>query len=130
MSGDRIHTSGPLLPGEFVEEVAQRVVELLLEAGGPAQRYLTAEQAAEVLGVSRSYVYDNAETLGAFRLGDGAKPRLRFELQRLKSLATSFSTNERPEPTTPTGTGIRRGRPRRLHTSARSVPDQGAVRGR
>jgi hypothetical protein len=35
---------------------------------------------AAVLGVSRAWVYDHADELGGVRLGDGAKPRLRFDL--------------------------------------------------
>lgn len=40
---------------------------------------LSAAEVAELFGVSRRWVYDNAEALGARRLGAGARPRLRFD---------------------------------------------------
>lgn len=40
---------------------------------------LSAAEVAELFGVSRRWVYDNAEALGARRLGSGARPRLRFD---------------------------------------------------
>jgi hypothetical protein len=40
---------------------------------------ITATEVAVRFGVSRTWVYDNAEALGVIRLGTGAKARLRFE---------------------------------------------------
>ena len=40
---------------------------------------LSAAEVAELFGVSRRWVYENAEALGAGRLGSGARPRLRFD---------------------------------------------------
>ena len=36
---------------------------------------------ARALGVSRRFVYQHADELGAQRLGSGSKPRLRFDLE-------------------------------------------------
>jgi len=35
---------------------------------------------ARELGVSRDYVYDHRDELGGRRIGDGERPRLRFDL--------------------------------------------------
>jgi hypothetical protein len=40
---------------------------------------LDAQSLARRLGVSREWVYDHAVELGAFRLGGGRRPRLRFD---------------------------------------------------
>ena len=59
-----------------LEAIAQLVGEQLPGALPP--RLLRAEEVAERLGVERSWVYEHARELGARRLGDGSKPRLRF----------------------------------------------------
>ena len=64
------------LDAESVEAVARRVAELL-NAARPAE-LLTAAQLAERLGVSRDWVYAHAGELGAIRLGESPRGRLRF----------------------------------------------------
>jgi hypothetical protein len=39
---------------------------------------------AKVLGVARSFVYEHAEELGAYRLGSGPRARMRFDLDEVK----------------------------------------------
>jgi hypothetical protein len=64
----------------IAERAAHRVVQLL-ERGGPgAFELLDAKELAQKLNVSVDYVYAHATDLGAMRLGDGPKARLRFEL--------------------------------------------------
>jgi len=68
-----------------VEAIAHRVVELLRsEPPRPAaepvgERLLTAAEVARWWGVERSWVYQHALRLGVIRLGDGPRPRLRFD---------------------------------------------------
>lgn len=68
-----------------VEAIARRVVELLRSepprpAAAPAgERLLTAAEVARWWGVERSWVYQHALRLGVIRLGDGPRPRLRFD---------------------------------------------------
>ena len=73
-----------------IEEIAdrlsrrhrRRVVEVLRErdearrARRPA--WLDAQEVARQLGVSREWVYEHADELGAMRIGSGPRPRLRF----------------------------------------------------
>jgi len=40
---------------------------------------------AGLLGVSRAYVYEHATDLGALRLGDGPRARLRFDPDRARA---------------------------------------------
>jgi hypothetical protein len=48
-------------------------------------RLVSAAELADYLGVKRAWVYENAISLGAKPLGDGPKPRLRFDLEEAKS---------------------------------------------
>lgn len=67
------------LDPETVEKIARRVVELL-EARGLQQRELVdASALAKRFGIERSWVYSHAIELGVVKLGNGAKPRLRFD---------------------------------------------------
>lgn len=69
------------LDPESIEALARRLAELL--GGGESQRprrqLISAEEVSRWWGVSRRWVYDNAERLGARRLGTGPRPRLRFD---------------------------------------------------
>jgi len=69
------------LPG-LVEDLAERVAERLAEdpPPSPEPELVDAEQVARRFGVSRDYVYEHAGDLGAVRLGDGPRARLRFDL--------------------------------------------------
>jgi predicted DNA-binding transcriptional regulator AlpA len=63
--------------------VATRILEVLKEQGFSPQaarqtEWLDALEVARRLGVSREWVYEHAEELGATRLGSGRRPRLRF----------------------------------------------------
>lgn len=83
MTGGEFVTTGELrLAPESIEAVAQRVAELVAAATAePASRpeRITAEEVSRWWGVSRRWVYDHAEELGAQRLGSGQRPRLRFD---------------------------------------------------
>ncbi len=73
---ERVH-----LAPEAIEAVAHRVVELLRdEPTSPDQRLVDATELAEILSVSRATVYEHATELGAVRIGDGKRPRLRFNV--------------------------------------------------
>lgn len=69
---------------ELVEAVAVRVAELLDERSTPAP-WLDADAVARLLNVDRSFVYEHAAELGARRLGEGPKARLRFRLEDVEA---------------------------------------------
>jgi hypothetical protein len=71
-----------------VERIARRVVEVLLETerrDSNGASFLTTAQVARRLSVSRGWVYEHADELGATRLANGPKGRLRFDPAKLPS---------------------------------------------
>ena len=65
----------------IAERAAHRVVQLLERPSPGAYQLLDPKKLAAALNVSLDYVYAHAADLGAMRLGDGPKARLRFDLQ-------------------------------------------------
>jgi hypothetical protein len=65
---------------------ALRALEALAALSpGPGPSALDAAAVAERFGVSRAWVYEHAEELGALRLGGGSRPRLRFDPVRVEA---------------------------------------------
>jgi len=85
----------------IAEHAAHLVVQLLERPGGGAFGLLEPKQLARALNVSLDYVYAHAADLGAMRLGDGPKARLRFDLQTAQ---TAMRSRKQP----PTATAARR----------------------
>lgn len=74
------------LDAAAIEVLAARVAELLagqLPPPAPVprrpERLLSAAEVSEWWGVRRGWVYQHAAELGAIRIGDGERPRLRFD---------------------------------------------------
>ena len=87
-----------------------------------AARLVDAQTLAGILGVTRSFVYEHADELGALRLGSGPKARLRFDVERaIACLASRRSVA--PEPARKTAPRWRR--PRRMGTSVELLPIRG-----
>ncbi|HEY1855335.1 MAG TPA: hypothetical protein VGG40_12185 [Solirubrobacterales bacterium] len=72
-------TSRIKLDPEAVEAIARRVVVLLEEKGLRQRELIGAAELARRLGVDRSWVYSHAIELGAVKLGDRPRARLRFD---------------------------------------------------
>jgi hypothetical protein len=107
------HAAAELTP-HTIEQIAQRVAQLLRERGetGPQPtRLLDAAQLAIHLGVTRTWVYEHAQQLGAIRLGAGTKARLRFDLATATTAIKSL--HEHPTGNANNGETLRRGRSRR-----------------
>jgi hypothetical protein len=66
------------LDGDSIEQIARRVAALLRDQPASAT-LIDAAGVAERFGISRDFVYAHADDLGAIRLGDGERPRLRFD---------------------------------------------------
>jgi hypothetical protein len=79
-SSGRLRAAVEQLPPETIEAIAQRVAQLLSEHRAPTAgpQLVDAEQLAPQLGLTRAWVYQHAQELGAIRLGHGPKARLRF----------------------------------------------------
>ncbi|MGI8731079.1 MAG: hypothetical protein ACR2LK_14040 [Solirubrobacteraceae bacterium] len=98
------------LPAEAVDAIARRVVDLLREEPALTTRHLVdAGTMAMILGVERSWIYEHAADLGAYRLGTGDRPRLRFDVDRALSASRE---PEQPLAPAPTATTPRRRAPR------------------
>jgi hypothetical protein len=121
------------LDRDDVEAIALRTAEILAERGlvaPAAPRLLSAAQAADRIGMSRDFVYEHARELGAVRVGDSSRPRLRFDPRRLDEWVSARSGgggSERPGPARGAASGRRRrtrpGRPLDLLPIA---PENGA----
>jgi hypothetical protein len=81
----RVRSVASELAPEAIEQIAQRVAQLLRyepedrEEPGALPHLVDAGQLARLLGVSRQWVYEHANELGVITIGDGSKPRLRFD---------------------------------------------------
>jgi hypothetical protein len=64
--------------------VVAQLAEMLRDATAPPPKPQTVDAAtlATQLGVTRGFVYEHADQLGAIRIGTGPRPRLRFDLDR------------------------------------------------
>jgi hypothetical protein len=54
--------------------------------GLPHSQLVDAAAVAQMLGVTRGWVYEHAGELGAIRLGTGTRPRLRFDPLRVEAV--------------------------------------------
>jgi hypothetical protein len=75
---------GLRLAPESIEALAVRLAEILREGGEPQPAssmvdMIPASEVSRRWGVARRWVYDHREDLGAAELGDGPRPRLRFD---------------------------------------------------
>lgn len=114
---------------QLAELVASRVVEMLVERDqAPAAGLVDAATLAQLLGVSRATIYEHAERLGAVQLGEGSKPRLRFDAEQARAAWTRRDTSERSQPADPlVAPGAVR---RRRQPAARSTAGLLPVKGR
>jgi hypothetical protein len=79
--------AGSALDRAYVEAVAHRVAELIRDDAreAAARRLVDAATLAAELGVERSWVYEHADELHPVRLGNGSKPRLRFDVLAVRT---------------------------------------------
>ena len=93
--------SAALLAPTLVEAIAQRVAELLRAELHLAPRLLTPSEVADRFAVSRTWVYEHATELGAIRLGNGPKARLRFDPDRVRRVVNREPDKDTARPTKP-----------------------------
>jgi hypothetical protein len=96
------------LDSDDVEAIARRVAELV----GKAPGLVDAQSVAAELSVEREWVYAHARELGAVRLGDGPKARLRFDPRSVRERVTALAA----QPDSPPPDKPRRRRSRRPPT--------------
>lgn len=79
------------LASESIEAIALRLAELL-SGGASSDRWIDANEVARRHGVSRAFVYEHADELGAIRVGAGPRPRLRFDPSAVEERLADAST--------------------------------------
>jgi len=84
------------LDAEDIEAIAERVAERLRAQG--LGRYGDAQAVCARFGVSVDYVYAHASRLGAIRLGEGPKARLRFDLAEVERRLLGNGREREPAP--------------------------------
>ncbi len=82
----------------LVDALVERVAELLRPTPSLSPGLLTAAQLAQALNVSRAWVYENAGRLGARKLGDGPRARLRFDLETACAVTGTSGVKDAPRP--------------------------------
>lgn len=97
------------LDPQTIEAIARRVVEILERDGLQQRELVDAAELARRFGIERSWVYSHAIELGAVKLGNGAKPRLRFDPQIAARVLRKASERSAADP--PTRSGERAGQP-------------------
>ncbi|HKO38856.1 MAG TPA: hypothetical protein VJU14_10855 [Solirubrobacterales bacterium] len=85
---------------EDIAAIADAVAERLRSSAASSTAGLVdVAEVARRFGVSRDYVYDNADRLGVIRIGTGARPRLRFDpaivAERLTRCSDSRESEQR-----------------------------------
>ncbi|WP_272476173.1 hypothetical protein [Baekduia alba] len=111
--------------------VAIRLVPDYSSAPVTGRCLVDAATVAQEIGMSAPWVREHAEILGGQRMGDGPRPRLRFDLERARAAWASRSVSERPLATDPTPRAA--SRRRRSTTSGSDVellPVRGQLGGR
>jgi hypothetical protein len=91
------------LAQRLADPVARRVIEMIKDGGvlpaPAAATWLNATEVAQLLHVTREWVYQHADELGAVRLGGGRRPRLRFRREGLATaiIAPTAGVEKRPK---------------------------------
>lgn len=112
------------LDPQTIDAIARRVVELLERRGLQRRELVDAAELARRFGIERSWVYSHAIELGAVKLGNGAKPRLRFDPQIAARVLRKAGERSAADP--PARSGERAGQPRRVRESeAQLLPIRG-----
>jgi hypothetical protein len=76
----------------LAEAVADRVVERLRDR--PPPELLDAAEVARRFGIGPRWVREHADKLGAVRVGDGPRPRLRFDPEKVAAALTARSQSK------------------------------------
>lgn len=79
-----------------MDEIAQRVIKRL--RGRTAGDLIDAKEVAAWLGVRPEWVYEHSRQLGALRLDDGPRARLRFDPALVRQALTQIGEEGRPPP--------------------------------
>jgi len=108
-TGNAMASTRIKLDTQTIGAIAHRVVEILEQRGLQNQELVDAAELARRFGIERSWVYSHAIKLGAVKLGNGAKPRLRFDPQIAVRVLRQAGERSAADP--PARSGKRAGQP-------------------
>jgi hypothetical protein len=128
-SWTRLRRAAAELTPEAIEAIAQRVAELLGREGsahtgsngGVAGELVDASELASRFALTRWWVYEHANELGAVTLGDGPRPRLRFDPEVAAEVLRARRRTAVSDSAQPYG-GRGPGRPRRRPAAVPLLP--------
>jgi hypothetical protein len=98
-------------------------------AAGPADGagLVSAGVLAVALGCSRAFVYEHADALGAVRLGDGSRARLRFDPEAARAALSRYSSERSQGPIPNAGAGSKPVPARRSARRPLHRPEPGSI---
>lgn len=105
-SGARCTSTTALSPRELLlaDAIAERVADRLSAKDVPlSHQFVSAAEVARELNVGRQWVYEHAEQLGARRLGDGPRARLRFDLETVRAASVCYASKRSQSPNVSAG---------------------------
>ena len=86
-----------MLADALADRIADRLAERLAAPPNSAPGLVDAAELARSLGISRDTVYQHADELGAVRIGNGTRSRLRFDADKATA-RVSTSGSHQPDP--------------------------------
>jgi hypothetical protein len=125
-----VSTAPELTPRELLlaEAIADRVAELLHDKDSSAgHRLVSAAEVARELHCGRQWVYEHADELGARRLGDGPRGRLRFDLETVRAASVCLIGKRSHGPNPSTGAESATMREPRTRRLPNRLPEPGSI---
>lgn len=110
-----------------LDQLADRIADRLRTSTPRASRLVDAQTLAEALGVRRETVYAHADELGAIRLGDGSKPRLRFDMETAREAFACYASKRSQGSDASTGAESDTARTRRGRRLPNRLPEPGSI---
>jgi hypothetical protein len=95
MNGQPSFTLSPDQLEQLAAYVARHLAAFL--ANEAHSGLIDAAEVARRHGVTRAWVYEHADRLGAIRLGTGSRPRLRFNPDRVTAALTQHGKTATPQ---------------------------------
>lgn len=86
-----------------LDQLADRIADRLRNGTQRGRQLVDAQTLADELGVRRETVYAHADEFGVIRLGEGPKPRLRFDLETAREAFTCYVSKQSQLPNTSAG---------------------------
>ena len=141
VSASNLAQAEPGMAVELTDAQLERLADLVAERlrtapvapGVPAAAdesrpaLVSAAELAGVLGVSRAWVYEHASELGAIRLGEGSRARLRFEVEAARAALSRYGSNRSDAHTANGGGASVLPTPRRRRSLASHRPEPGSI---